>query len=58
MKVTETASSTSDEEVTDYSILEAESMDAAIVMFQGHPHLGWVAGCEIKIHEAMPVAGM
>ncbi len=58
MKVTATTSSTSDKEVTDYSILEAESMDAAVAMLQGHPHLDWATGCEIEVHEAMPVPGM
>jgi hypothetical protein len=55
MKVTATTSSTSDKEVTGYSILEADSMGAAVAMLQGHPHLDWAAGCEIEVHEAMPV---
>tara|TARA_B100001146_G_C16092244_1_gene395555 strand:- start:707 stop:883 length:177 start_codon:yes stop_codon:yes gene_type:complete len=58
MKVTETASFTSDKEVTDYLILEAESMDAAVAMLQGHRHLDWAAGYEIEVHEAMPAPGM
>jgi hypothetical protein len=55
MKVTAMTSSTSDKEVTGYSILEADSMGAAVAMLQGHPHLDWAAGCEIEVHEAMPV---
>jgi hypothetical protein len=33
-------------------------MDAAVAMLQGHPHLDWATGCEIEVHEAMPVPGM
>jgi hypothetical protein len=58
MKVTASTSSPSDKEVTGYSILEAESMDAVVAMLQGHPHLGWAAGCEIEVHETMAVPGM
>lgn len=39
--------------VTGYSILKAESMTAAKKLLKGHPHLAWVKGCEIEVHEAM-----
>jgi len=41
--------------VTGYSILQAESMAAAKKLLKGHPHLAWVKGCEIEVHEAMPM---
>jgi hypothetical protein len=58
IKVTPSGTSPSDKEVTGYSILEAESMDAVAEMLKGHPHLGWAAGCEIEVHETMAVPGM
>jgi hypothetical protein len=54
-KVTSSGSSASDKDVTGYSILQAEDMDGAKTMLQGHPHLGWAAGCEIEVYEAMPL---
>ena len=46
----------SDREVTGYSVLQAESMDEAKALLQGHPHLAWTGGCAIEIHESMPLA--
>ena len=34
---------------------QAENMEAAKAMLMGHPHLQWAAGCEIEVHEAMPL---
>ena len=53
--VTPAGSSASSKDVTGYSILQAESMEAAQQMLQGHPHLGWGAGCEIEVYESMPL---
>ena len=50
-------STSSDKEVTGYSILQAENMDAAKALLQGHPHLGWNAECAIELHEVMPLPG-
>lgn len=47
--------SPSDKGVTGYSILQAESMEAAQAMLMGHPHLQWAAGCEIEVHESLPL---
>ena len=41
--------------ITGYSILQAESMAAAKKLLKGHPHLVWSKGCEIEVHEAMPL---
>jgi hypothetical protein len=57
LKLSSSGSSGSDREVTGYSILQAENMAAAEAMLQGHPHLGWAEGCEIEVHEAMPLPG-
>jgi len=54
-KVTKSGSTPSDGQVAGYSILQAEDMDAAKSMLEGHPHLDWDAACEIEIHEALPL---
>jgi len=40
-----------------YSILQAENMDEAKELLQGHPHLDWNAACEIEVHESLPMPG-
>jgi len=52
------SSAPSEKNVAGYSILQAENMEQAKVLLQGHPHLGWNAACSIEIHEAMPLPGM
>lgn len=42
-------------EVCGYSILQAESMDDARSLMDGHPHLAWTDGCEIEIYESLPM---
>lgn len=56
-RVTQSGSSPSDSNVAGYSILQAENMEAAQALLQGHPHLAWNAACEIEIHECMPLPG-
>ena len=54
-RVTKSGSSSSQGDVSGYSILQAEDMAAAKAMIEGHPHLEWTGGCEIEVHEAMPL---
>ena len=54
-RITTSGTSTSTNEVSGYSILEADNMDAAKALLNGHPHLAWAEGCAIEIHEAMPM---
>jgi hypothetical protein len=54
-KLSKSGSSPSDHGVMGYSILEAEDMEAAQAVLSGHPHLEWAAGCELEIHESMPM---
>jgi hypothetical protein len=54
-KVTQDGISSSDKGVVGYSILQAENMQAAVEMLKDHPHLKWVGGCEIEVHESMPL---
>ena len=52
-----TANSTKD--VAGYSIVQAENMDAAKALFNGHPHInGWNPKATIEVHEVMPIPGM
>ncbi len=53
MKVTKSGTSPSDKEVVGYTILQAESMEQAVELLKGHPHLDWVDGCSIEVHESM-----
>ena len=47
--------SPSDSDVMVYSILQAEDMQGATALLEGHPHLEWATGCEIDVHESMPM---
>jgi hypothetical protein len=45
--------------VSGYSILQAENMEEAKSLLQGHPHLGpWNPEATIEIHESMVIPGM
>lgn len=56
-KVTKSGTSPSDKNVVGYSILQAEDMEAAKAMLMEHPHLQWTEGCEVEVHECMPLPG-
>lgn len=45
-------------EVVGYTILEADTLDAALELARAHPHLTMPGGCSIEVHEAQPVPGM
>ena len=53
--VTSSGSEQGSDDVGGYSILQAESMDDAVKMLEGHPHLGWAEGCEINVYEMKPM---
>ncbi len=50
-------SKNSDKNVVGYSILQAENLEEAKGLLQGHPHLTWNADCTIEVHETMPLPG-
>jgi hypothetical protein len=58
LKVTKGGSSPSQKEVVGYSVLQAENMEGAKKMLEGHPHLMWTEGCEIEVYESMSMPGM
>jgi len=41
--------------LTGYSIIKASSLADAKKLLKGHPHLTWAKGCEIEVHEMMPM---
>jgi uncharacterized protein (DUF302 family) len=51
-------SKNSSKDVAGYSILQAENLEEAKKLLEGHPHLGWNASCSIEVHETMPLPGM
>jgi hypothetical protein len=57
-KLSPTGSRASDLNIAGYSILQAENIEEAKALLQGHPHLGWNAACSIEVYEAMPIPGM
>lgn len=46
------ATAPSTKEVSGYSIVSADSVEAALELMRDHPHYGYGAGCEIEVHEA------
>ncbi len=58
VRVTPSGTSPSTNEVTGYTIIEAQDMEAALALAEVHPHLTMPGGCTIEVHEAQPVPGM
>lgn len=53
LTLSKSGSSPSERGVVGYSILQAEDMQAAKALLEDHPHLEWMAGCEIEVYETM-----
>ncbi len=51
----DTAATPSKRKLTGYSMIKASSLADAKKMLKGHPHLTWSKGCEIEVHELMPL---
>ena len=51
-RMTASGSSMNEMGIVTYSVLQAESMDAAQALLADHPHLGG-AGCGIEVYETM-----
>ncbi len=58
VRVTTDGTSPSTREVTGYTIIEADDLDAALALASSHPHLHMPGGCEIEVHEALAIPGM
>lgn len=57
IKIKKDGASPSKRNVAGYSIIKAENMAGAKKLLKGHPHLMWVSGCEIEVHESLPMPG-
>jgi hypothetical protein len=57
VRITPDGTTPSSREVAGYSIIEADSLDAAVDLAKVHPHLSMPGGCEIEVHEAQPIPG-
>jgi hypothetical protein len=57
-KVTNDGAKDSDKQIVGYSMLEVESMEKAIELLKDHPHLAWTEGCEVEVHESLPMPGV
>lgn len=53
--VTEKGATPAGSDVVGYSLLQADDMEAAVKLMDGHPHLSWEEGCEIEVHESLPM---
>lgn len=42
-------------EITGYSIMQADSADELKELLKDHPHLGWWDGCKIEIKPCIPM---
>jgi hypothetical protein len=56
-RLTASGGSPSERNVVCYSIVQAESMEAAEALLAGHPHLAWSPDCEVEVHEMAGGAG-
>ena len=45
-------------DLTGYTIVQAESHEAAAKLFQGHPHFTMFPGNAVEIMECLPIPGM
>jgi hypothetical protein len=55
VRVTTRSNESTDSKIIGMSILQAESMDRAVMMVKDHHHLHWAADCEIVIFEEMRI---
>ena len=56
-RITTSGVSDTRNEVTGYSVVQAETHEAAAKIFEGHPHFR-MPGASIEVMEAMPIPGM
>ncbi|MBT2593856.1 hypothetical protein [Arthrobacter sp. ISL-72] len=56
-EVTASATSDSATNVGGYSVLQADDMDGALALLDGHPHL-MLPGASVQVYEALDIPGM
>jgi hypothetical protein len=57
MRVTASGSSPAKNEITGYSVIQADSLEAAARIFKDHPHLQ-LKGASVEVLEYVPMEGM
>ncbi len=45
--------SASDTDIAGFSVIEADSPEAARALVDGHPHIQWMDGCTVEMHQLM-----
>ena len=45
----------SKKDVAGYSMIQASDMEEAKALLKDHPHLKWTGGCDIEVHECVPM---
>lgn len=55
MQVTPKGIAPAQSDVVGMSIIEAPDMETALTLVGDHHHLHWAPGCEITVHEEIPV---
>lgn len=56
-RLTSSGNSASERNVVCYSIVQAESMEAAEALLADHPHLARSPDCEVEVHEMVGGSG-
>ena len=57
-RISETGIADTRNDLTGYTIVEAESHEAAAKLFQNHPHFTMFPGDAVEIMECLPIPGM
>jgi len=47
----------SNSDIVGFCILQAEDIESAKQLLEGHPHLAWDDTCELQVHEQMQMPG-
>jgi hypothetical protein len=54
-RLTKSGSSPSDSNIAGYSVLQANDIEGAKALLEGHPHLKWMEGAGIDVFELAPM---
>lgn len=54
-EITPTEKLPSEKMVSGYSMLQAEDIDDAMKLLDGHPHFNWFEGCSLGLYEITPM---
>lgn len=57
-KMTKSGEAHVSSKIAGYSIIQAEDMQKALEVVKNHPHMQWMEGAEVEVHEMLPMPGM